>query len=53
MIYCTHTSYVLSTVIFDSTDARLSDHVEDMNDKSTTAYTIKKAVIWMGRNIRK
>jgi len=39
MYYCTGRLCILNTIIFVSTDTGLSNHVEDMNDKSTTAYT--------------
>ena len=42
MIYRTRRTFILSTVVFVSTDMGLSNYADDMNNILTTAYTIKK-----------
>ena len=43
MIYRTHRTFILSTVVFVSTDMGLSNYADDMNNILTTIYTIKKS----------
>ena len=43
MIYRTHRTFILSTVVFVLTDMGLSNYADDMNNILTTAYTIKKS----------